>query len=156
MNHPLESGQRGRLLRVLSVVVIAVVSVVLIAWFLGGNTIVEKAIHNRTQPWAVFQVPETAVQLTGLEASLTGNVVSICNRSNDELSNVLVQIDKDYLAELDNLQIGSCKQLNVFEDFTTESWKRMPPPRDLHVTRVAVLATANGKRYVRKSLLQQE
>jgi len=65
VNHPLESGQRGRLLRVLSVVVIAVVSVVLIAWFLGGNTIVEKAIHNRTQPWAVFQVPETAANGLG-------------------------------------------------------------------------------------------
>jgi hypothetical protein len=154
VNHPLKSVQRTQPLRVLSAVVVAVLSVVLIAWFLGGKSIVEKAVHNRTQPWAVFQVPETAVPLTGLEATLTGNVVTICNRSNDAWSKVLVQIDEDYLAELDHLQIGSCKQLNVFEDFTTESWKRMPPPRDLHVTRVAVLANVDEKRYARKSLIR--
>ena len=156
VDQPLQPGRRARLLRVLSAGVVAVLSVVLIAWFLGGKSIVEKAVHNRTQPWAVFQVPETAVPLTGLEATLTGNIVTICNRSNDEWSKVLVQIDEDYLAGLDHLQIGSCKQLKVFEDFTTESWKRMPPPRGLHVTRVAVLATVNEKRYARKSLLQQQ
>ncbi len=134
----------------------AVLSVLVTAWFLGGKSIVEKAVHNYTQPWAVFQVPETAVPLTGLDATLTGNVVTICNRSNDEWSKVLVQIDEGYLAGLDHLQIGSCKELKVFEDFTTESWKRMPPPRDLHVTRVAVITTVNEKHYVRKSLLQQD
>lgn len=103
----------------------------------------------------MFHVPESSVPLTGLEATLTGDVVTVCNHSNDEWSKVLVQIDEDYLASLDNLQIGSCKQLKVFEDFTTESWKRMPPPRNLYVTRVAVLATVNEKRYARKSLLQQ-
>ena len=150
---PLQSGQPVRLLRVLSAVV-AVSLVFLIAWFGGGKSIVEKAVHDRAQPWAVFQVPESAVLLTGLDATLTGNVVTVCNHSNDEWSKVLVQIDEDYLASLNHLQIGSCKHLKV-EDFTTESWKRMPPPRDLHVTRVAVLATVNEKRYGRKSLLQQ-
>ena len=155
LKQPLESEQPTRLLRVFPAVVGAVLSVALIAWFVGGKSIVEKAVHNRAQPWAVFHVPESAVPLTGLEATLTGDVVTVCNHSNDEWSNVLVQIDEDYLASLDHLQVGSCKQLKVLEDFTTESWKRMPPPRDLHVTRVAVLATVNEKRYARKSLLQQ-
>ena len=151
---PLQSGQPVRLLRVLAAVV-AVSLVFLIAWVGGGKSIVQKEVHDLAQPWAVFQVPESAVLLTGLDATLTGNAVTVCNHSNDEWSKVLVQIDEDYLASLDHLQIGSCKQLKVFEDFTTESWKRMPPPRDLHVTRVAVLATVSEKRYGRKSLLQQ-
>lgn len=84
-----------------SAVLVAVLSVVLIAWFLGGKSIVEKSIHKRTQPWVVFQVPETPVPLTGLEATQTGNLVTVCNRSNDDWSKVLVQIDEGYLAGLD-------------------------------------------------------
>jgi hypothetical protein len=40
---------------------------------------VEKFVKDRTQPWAVFQVPENAAPLTGLDAKLAGNVVTICN-----------------------------------------------------------------------------
>src|SRR6267378_4335856 len=83
VSQPLQFGHRARLVRVLSAAV-AVLSVLVTAWFLGAKSIVEKAVHSRTQPWAVFQVPETAVPLIGLEATLTGNVVTICNRSNDE------------------------------------------------------------------------
>ena len=101
----------------------------------------------------MFRVPETAPPLTGLDAKLSGDVVTICNHGNDEWSKVLVQIDAGYLAAIDLLQVGDCKQLKVFEDFTTESWKRMPPPRDLYVTRVAVLANVDQKRYAQKSLL---
>jgi hypothetical protein len=151
VKQPLQSGQPTRVLAAL----VAALSVALIAWFVGGKAIVEKAVQNRAQPWAVFQVPESVVPLTGFEATLTGNVVTVCNHSNNEWNKVLVQIDEDYLASLDHLQVGSCKQLKVFGDFTTESWKRMPPPRDLHVTRVAVLATVNERRYARKSLLLQ-
>jgi hypothetical protein len=64
-----------------------------------------------------------------------------------------VQIDDGYLAAVDRLQVGDCRQLNLFKDFTPESWKRMPPPRDLYVTRVSVLANVDEKRYAQKSLL---
>ena len=132
--------------------VVAVVSLVFILWFLGGRSVVEKFVSERSQPWAVFQVPETATPLTGLDAKLSGNVVTICNHGNDKWSRVLVQIDEGYLAAIDRLRVGDCKELKVFEDFTTESWKRMPPPRDLYVTRVSVLANVDEKRYAQKSL----
>ena len=66
----------------------------------------------------------------------------------------LFKIDQGYLAALDHLQAGEFKQLPV-RDFATESWKRIAPPTDLQVTRVAVLATVAQKGYAQKSLLDQ-
>ncbi len=152
VHQSLQSTQR-RLPWSLPAVAVAVASLAFILWFIGGRSVVGKFVRNRTQPWAVFRVPETAPPLTGLDAKLSGDVVTICNHGNDEWSKVLVQIDAGYLAAIDLLQVGDCKQLKVFEDFTTESWKRMPPPRDLYVTRVAVLANVDQKRYAQKSLL---
>ena len=145
-----ERGRRGRLFRTLFLVGIA--SVLLVLTFLGSKPVLERFVRDRTKPWAVFQMPETPITLAGLEAKLAANVVTICNHDNREWSNVFVQIDQGYLATLDHLRVGECKQLAV-QDFATESWKRLPPPRDLQVTRVAVLATVHEKRYAQKSLL---
>jgi len=132
-----------------------VVSALLLAsWFVFGRSALEEFVRNRSKPWAVFQVPENPEPLTGLEAKLAANVVTVCNRSDNEWSNVLVQIDQGYLAGFDHLQAGECKQIAI-RDFTTESWKRMPPPSGLWVTRVAVLATVARKGYGQKSLLDR-
>jgi hypothetical protein len=44
------------------------------------------------------------------------------------------------------IESGECK---VFElnDFRTNSWKRMPPPRDLVVKKVEILADVERKVY---------
>jgi hypothetical protein len=125
-----------------------------VSWHAGGKHVFEEYVSDQTRPWAVFQVPANPMPLTGLDAKLAANIVTVCNRSNGEWNSVLVQIDQGYLASLDRLQPGECKQLPV-RDFTTESWKRMPPPSDLQVTRVAVLATIAQKGYAQKSLSDQ-
>jgi len=85
-------------------VVVAVASLAL--WFIGGRSVVEKFVRNRTQPWAVFRVPETTPPLHWLEAKLSGDVVTICNHGNDKWSKVLVQIDAGYLAAIGLLLWG--------------------------------------------------
>jgi hypothetical protein len=150
---PSQPGSRNRLVRLLAILVI-VPAFFLASWFLFGKSAVEKFVRSRSKPWAVFQVPASPTPLTGLEAKLAANVVTVCNRSGGDWKSVLVQIDQNYLAALDHLQAGECKQLQV-RDFATESWKRMPPPADLQVTRVAVLATVAQKGYAQKSFVDQ-
>ncbi len=125
-----------------------------LAWYVGGKDIVENFVQNHTQPWAVFQVPENPTPLVGLDATIAGNTVTVCNRSNADWNRVLVQVDQGYLAALDRLRTGECRRIPV-RDFVTESWKRMPPPRDFQVTRVAVLANVLQRGYAKKSLLDQ-
>jgi hypothetical protein len=79
----------------------------LILWSIGGRSVVEKFVRNRTQPWVVFRVPEKTPPLTGLEAKLSGDVVTICNHGNDKWSKVLVQIDAGYLAAIGLLLWGA-------------------------------------------------
>src|SRR5713226_1162180 len=67
-------------------------------------------------------------------------------------SRVFVQIDET-LSPPEGLRVGECKQIPV-RDFAIESWKRMPP-RDLHVARVAVVATIVQGHYAKKSFLDQ-
>lgn len=123
-------------------------------WYAGGNRFAERIIQKHTQPWAVFQKPDNSVPLMGLDVKLGGGLVTVCNRGDAEWTRILVQIDQGYLAALDRLQSGECRKFQVRE-FTTESWKRMPPPSDLQVTRVAVLATIGQRAFAQKSLLDQ-
>ena len=123
-----------------------------ILWLAGGKKIVENIVHDRSQPWATFRVPDDAIPLEGLHARLEAGVVTICNSGWREWSHVLVQIDRGYLAALDHLKNGECKQIPI-HDFATESWKRMPPPHDLTVTRVAVLAAVARNSYAEQQLV---
>jgi hypothetical protein len=124
------------------------------AWYAGGNRFTDRFIQRHTQPWAVFQKPDNSVPLEGLDVKLGGDLVTVCNKGDTEWTHILVQIDQGYLSSLDHLQRGECKQFRV-RDFTTESWKRMPPPSDLQVTRVAVLATIGQRGFAQRSLLDQ-
>ncbi|HST10230.1 MAG TPA: hypothetical protein VLL05_07625 [Terriglobales bacterium] len=110
----------------------------LVAIFYGGRHYFENLVHDRTQPWAVFKVPTDPTLLVGVDAKLAMDAVTLCNRANSDWNDILIQIDQGYLARLNYLRGGECKSIPV-HDFATESWKRMPPPRDLYVTRVAVL-----------------
>jgi hypothetical protein len=120
--------------------------------FLGGKRATENLVREHTQPWAVFRLPGNPVPLQGLDASLETGAITICNRSGENWSGILIQIDQGYLAALKQLKAGECKQIPI-QEFATESWKRMPPPRDLHVTRVAILAEEPHNGYVEKSLI---
>jgi len=139
----------------LLLVIVALVCSFFLVWVFGGKRLAASFIHENTQPWAVFRIPQTPVPLPGLEASLEADVVTICDKGTENWSDVLVQIDQGYLAALNQLKPGECKQIPV-HDFATESWKRMPPPKDLQVTRVAVLATNPANGYSQKPLTDRK
>jgi hypothetical protein len=132
-------------------IVLSVCGLLLLVSVLAGKRVLESFVRERTKPWAVFRVPQNPTPLAGLETALEANAVVICNRGEGDWSDVLIQIDQGYLAALDRLRKGECKQIPV-HNFTTESWKRMPPPRDLQVTRVAVLANFVQKGYAARSV----
>jgi hypothetical protein len=120
------------------------------AWFVGRRY-VENFVRRRMQPWAVFHLPANPTVLSGLEAQLVDNTVTLCNRSNSDWDGILAQIDNGYLASLDRLRAGECKAVPVHA-FATESWKRMPPPRDIYVSRVAIVTHLPRNGYVVKPL----
>jgi hypothetical protein len=133
---------------------LAVLCLFPLVWFLGGKSAVEHFVLERTRPWAVFIVPDDSMPLPGLEAKLSAGGVTICNRGAADWNKVLIQIDQGYLTSLDHLRADRCAEIPVYE-FKTESWKRMPPPADLQITRVRVLATVAQTSYAQKSLLTQ-
>jgi hypothetical protein len=120
------------------------------AWTVGRRY-VDQLVKDRAQPWAVFRVPVNPTVLNGLDAKLAENVVTLCNRTASDWDGILVQIDQGYLASLDQLRGGECEAIRV-QDFATESWKRMPPSRDLYVSRVAVVTQVPQNGYVEKLL----
>lgn len=120
------------------------------SWFVGRRY-VENVVRERTQPWAVFHAPTNPMALGGLEAKLGDNAVTLCNRSNSDWGDILAQIDQGYLARLERLHAGECKVIPV-HSFATESWKRLPPPRDLYVSRLAIVTYLPRNGYVVKSL----
>jgi hypothetical protein len=114
--------------------------VFLVWWFLGGRAVVKRMVDKMAEPWADFHVPSNAVPLEGLQVSLSGRTLTLCNKSKEGWSKILVQIDEGYLAAQDKLRPGECKEIPI-ENFATASWKRMPPSSELKVTNVEVLAT---------------
>src|ERR1700674_2065581 len=63
-----------------------------LAWYMGGKRIAENFVRKKTQPWAVFQVPENPASLDGLDVMLAANNVTLCNRTEGNWNKVLVQI----------------------------------------------------------------
>lgn len=52
------------------------------------------------------------------------------------------------LAEVENLAPEKCKELEL-RDFQTNSWKRMPAPRDLVIGNVEILTNISAKGYTK-------
>jgi hypothetical protein len=125
--------------------------VLLASSWMVGRRYINQFVQDRAQPWAVFRVPVNPTVLNGLDVKLADDTVTLCNRNKGDWDDVLVQIDQGYLASLDRLRAGECKAVRV-QDFATESWKRMPPPRDLYVCRVALITHVPENGYVEKLL----
>jgi hypothetical protein len=124
------------------------------SWMVGRRY-VDQLVKDRTQPWAVFRVPLNPTVLNGVDVKLADDTVTLCNRTNSDWDDILVQIDQGYLASLDRLRAGECKAIRV-QDFATESWKRMPPPRDLYVSRLALVTHVPANGYVEKLLRNEQ
>jgi len=128
--------------------VIVVLIVLGAAWLLGGRTLLESAVQKYSQPWANFDIPRESVPITGLQVTRMDDAITVCNRSSDEWKDVLLKTNEDYLSHLDKLRQGECRQIPV-KNFTTASWKRMPPPREFRISSIEVLATVAKRGYGR-------
>jgi hypothetical protein len=135
-------------------VVLGAFLLVAISWTVGRRY-VDQLVKDRTQPWAVFRVPVNPTVLNGFDVKLADDTVSLCNHTKSDWDDIFVQIDQGYLASLDRLPAGECRAIRV-QDFATESWKRMPPPRDLYVSRVAITTHIPQAGYVEKLLKDEQ
>ena len=120
-----------------------------------GRRYVDQLVNDLAQPWAVFRVPVNPTVLNGLDVKLADDTVSLCNGTDSDWDDILVQIDQGYLASLERLHAGECKAIRV-QDFATESWKRMPFPRDLYVSRVAIITRIPQAGYAEKLLKPEQ
>ena len=120
-------------------------------WFLGGKSVIQRYVEKMAEPWAEFQVPYNSVRLDGLQVTSGARILTICNKSQEDWRRILIQIDQGYVAALDKLGAGECKEVPI-EKFAMTTWKRLPPPPALNVTKVEVLATVQRKGYASSSV----
>lgn len=118
-----------------------------------------------TEDWVHFTVPQNALPLEQAEIRTSPEIVTICNRSTERWSELLIQLDSvgrvsraseppsspTYLAKIAELGAGQCKEIAI-EDFAEPSWKHMPAFRGLQITKVEVLANITRRAYAVQSV----
>lgn len=116
--------------------------------------------HLMTEEGAHFKVPANALPLQQVELKASPEVITICNRSAERWSNLLIQVSSvgsiyeasapphapSYLAELQSLDSGKCKEISI-ENFTESSPKRLRAYRGMQITKVEVLADVPRRAY---------
>jgi len=138
-----------RILRIALVTAIITFLAIAVFIYAGGRSyLLRKA--SGWHEWADFTVPSDALPL---RADIKVNLpkVIICNTGNGPWRHSLVRITEGYLAEVDELAEGKCRNLDL-KDFRTNSWKRMLPPRDIVITEVEILTDITEKAYVKRSV----
>jgi hypothetical protein len=95
--------------------------------------------------WADFTVPPNAPALRA-NIKLQGQMVIVCNSGDTPWGHTLIQISDGYLADLKRLEAGKCKNFGL-QDFKTNSWKKMPPPKDLYIGKVEILSDVTQRAY---------
>jgi hypothetical protein len=121
--------------------------VLVVAVLLAGRSRVLGLISTRD--WVSFEVPANAVPLNA-DFEVTSEGVTVCNRGPEPWKDILVQINGLYVAELDFLKSGDCKQI-AFSRFEMKSWKRNPGYPKMHVSRIEVLASDLRRGYSSRS-----
>jgi hypothetical protein len=97
--------------------------------------------------WADFTVPTDAIPLHA-DVKVRPGEVTVCNAGYVPWKHALVQITDGYLAEVKSLAPGECRDFKL-DDFRTNSWKKMPPPRDLVIGNVEILTNVTIKGYAK-------
>lgn len=131
----------------ISIIVITAVTVVIalmVFMAVGGQSWIHTMIS--TEDWAEFKIPTDVLPLPNAEFKVSSESVTICNRSTERWSNLLAQIDGGYLAEVESLSVGECKEIPI-EKFARPSWKRLPAYRGLKITKVELLASVLRRAY---------
>lgn len=133
-------NSRTRLL----IAMLTVVLITVVLWFAKG----EELFNAQMKPWATFAVP---AHPGSLEAQITvvNQDVTLCNRSQTQWTDILIQLNGGFLAKLESLAPGDCRQLNV-RDFASPTWKRLPPARNATPHTIEVIASSTETGYVRK------
>lgn len=121
--------------------------VLVIAVLLVGRSKVLGLISTRD--WVTFEVPANAVPLKA-DLEVTSEGVAVCNRGPESWKDILVQINGLYVAQLDSLKNGDCKQI-AFGRFEMKSWKRDPGYPNMRVSRIEVLASDSRRGYSSRS-----
>jgi hypothetical protein len=128
-------------------VLIAMLTVILLGvvfWFGKGEALFDAKI----QPWASFYVPPSAVPLN-VQITVLDQTVTLCNQTQEDWSDILVQMNGGFLAKVDRLSPAACQHLRV-ADFASPSWKRLPPPNNMRPHSVEVIAGTNRRGYARR------
>jgi hypothetical protein len=102
-----------------------------------------------TRDWVTFEVPPNAAPLDA-EFEVKSEGVTVCNRGPESWKDILVQINGLYVAQLDLLGNGDCKQI-PFSQFEMKSWKRNPGYPNMRVSRIEVLASTSQRGYSSRS-----
>jgi hypothetical protein len=138
-----------RILR--TVLVTALVTFAIIAAFMcaGGRAYLLKRLSGWHE-WADFTVPSDALPLRA-DVKVNPPRVVICNTGNGPWKHSLVRITDGYLAEIDELAEGKCRDFDL-NDFRTNSWKKMPPPKGLVIKDVEILTSVTEKAYLKRSV----
>jgi hypothetical protein len=97
--------------------------------------------------WANFTVPADALPLQA-DIKVRAGGVTLCNLGSAPWRHALVRITDGYRAELRRLNPGKCEDFKL-EDFKTNSWKRMPPPRDLVIGNVEIQTRVTAQGYTK-------
>jgi hypothetical protein len=122
---------------------------ILAAFILFGLVEMGRAYFMLRSPgwheWADFTGPTDAIPLHA-DVKIRAAGVTVCNVGSVRWKHGLVQITDGYLAEVKSLAPEECKDFKL-DDFRTNSWKKMPPPRGLVIGNVEILAhvTAKGR-----------
>lgn len=142
-----------RTLRIVLVTVIATFSVIAIFMYAGGRTYILRKLSGWHE-WADFNVPSDALPLRA-DVKINPQEVVICNIGNVPWKHSLVRITDGYVAEIDQLAAGKCRNFELNE-FRTNSWKKMPPPKGMVIKEVEILTSVTEKAYVKRSLVSSD
>ena len=133
--------------RIAGTVVVGVL-VLIVALLVVGRSKVLGLISTRD--WTNFEVPSNAVPLNA-DFEVTSAGVTVCNHGPESWKDISVQINGLYVAQLDLLKNGDCKQI-TFGRFEMKTWKRDPGYPNMRVSRVEVLASDPRRGYSGRSL----
>jgi hypothetical protein len=120
-------------LRLLAVILCFLAAAVIAALTLGG-----KIGDRMFQPWTAFRIPPGAAPLNA-EITIDGRTITLCNRTPQKWRDISVQIEGAYVLKLSRLGPSECRDIHT-QQFAYPSWKRLPPPNNLIVHKVEVLA----------------
>jgi hypothetical protein len=132
--------------RIAAAVVLGALALVIVVLLIGRSKVVGLI---STEDWVSFKVP---ADVTPLEADFreTADGVTVCNLGAEPWNEILIQINGLYVAELDSLKNGDCKQM-AFSRFEMKSWKRLRGYPGMRVSRIEMLASASQRGYSSRS-----